>query len=557
MRLGTRIRRLGWCLAGLLLAASGRPAIAQDLDRIRFELGWNPSAMHWWDLDGDGRKELITLSVNGAHLYRPLSSPEPGKLVQHLDGGGRGFLFDLKDLDGDRRVEMVAIESGGVYVYRYDGERFVRPEAPALKIRRRYVPARPLLAPLVRDLDGDGADDLVYPAGDRFLLFPGDGKGGFEARRGQTLPSGIRITVRAEAGLPDGELECAFRIPDLTARDVDGDGRADLIAQLDRRLDIYRVGAGWTFSEGPDWVLDLRRFEAAGSSADDRQLSVNFGEVNLNQDDLDGDGVGDFLIASGRNVWVFFGGKGFKGFERPDRILRVRDDVAMVLTGDVDNDGRPDLVLVKFEVPGMARLVASLLVGINLHLEALAYRNHGDRTISTKPDVRNRITFSVPPVLGMLSDFKKYRLKIKSARKKVRYLQVGDVTGDGVNDIGIQEEDRILLYAAKGKGAVAGDLHDPAVINRVLRDLLFDPQQKDWDVERLFDYATDLRYSLNRDQIQGQQPVRVLPLRKGPFSSTEFALEDLNGDGKADVAVYYDREGKLLVDLYLSRGKKG
>jgi len=555
MRASKRAHRLGRFLIGLLLVTGVRPAAAQGHDLIRFALGWNPSAMHWSDLDGDGRKELITLSVAGVHLYRPLSSQPPGQPIQHIDGGGRGFLFDLADLDKDGRLELVTIESDGVFVYRYVETQFVRPDKPILRIRRRYVPARPLLTPLVRDLDGDGILDLIYPAGDRFRLFPGDGKGGFEAKRGQTLPSGIRITVRAEAGIADGSLESAFRIPDLTARDVDGDGRADLIAQLDRRLDIYRVGAGWTFAEGPDWVLDLTRFEAQGSGADDRELSVNFGRVNLNQDDLDGDGVRDFLIASGRNVWVFFAGKGFKGFERPDRILRVRDDVAIVLTGDVDEDGRPDLVLVKFEVPGMARLVASLLVGINLHLEALAYRNHGDRTISTKPDVRNRITFSVPPVLGMLSDFKKFRKRIKSARKNVRYLQVGDVTGDGVNDIGIQEKDRILLYAAQGKGAVAGDLHDPAVINRILKDLLFDTQKRDWDVDRLLDYATDLRYSLNRDQIQGQKPILELPLRTGPFKSVEFELEDLDSDGKADVAIYYDKEGKLLVDLYLTRRK--
>jgi hypothetical protein len=537
------------------MTAAARSVSAQEFDQVSFNLPGIPSAMHWYDLDGDGRKELLTSDLDRVTLFRPLAGDAPGRVWQTVDEGGSGFLFDLADLDGDGRTELVIARALGVVALRFTKEgRFSRSERPAVRIRRSYTPARPLRVRMVRDLDGDGALDLVYPAGGRFRLFPGDGSGGFDARRICTLPSGIRIVVKAPTDVLDAQLESTFRIPKLLARDVDGDGHPDLIAQLGRRLDIYQGGAGWTFSDRPKWVLDLARFAASTSEEeDDRKVKVELGGVNLSQDDLDGDGVRDFLIAAGRKVWVFFGGKGFEGFNRPDRILRVGQDIAAVFTGDVDGDGLPDLILVKFEMPGVARLVAALLVGIDLRIVALAYRNHGDRSISKKPDRSNRITFSVPPILSMLSEIDRLEKKVREARKQADRLRVGDLTGNGIYDVGVREGNRLDLYESRGEGAVAGGIHSREVINRVIRDLLFDPTRNQWDIDRLMDYVGDLRYSLNRDQIEGRPPMATLKLRKGPFRRTNFQFVELNGDDKGDVVVTYDRDGVRIVDLYLSK----
>jgi len=551
-----------WCVlhlmgpvAAVAILAAARDAPAQEYEQISFNLPSIPSAMHWCDLDGDGRKELITTDLDGVNLFRPLAGDAPGRRRQTIQEGGHGFLFDLADLDGDGRTELLITRMRGVAVLRFTSEgRFAEAEEPAVRIRRSYTPARPLRARMVRDLDADGSPDLVYPAGGRFRLFPGDGKGGFDTRRACSLPSGIRIVVRAPTDVLDAQLESTFRIPKLLARDVDGDGHPDLIAQLGRRLDIDRGGANWSFSDRPAWVLDLARFEGqANGEEDDRKVKVDLGGVNLSQDDLDGDGVRDFLIAAGRKVWIFFGGHGFDGFSRPDRILRVGEDIAAVFTGDVDGDDLPDLILVKFEMPGLARLVAALLVGIDLRIVALAYRNHGDRTISKKPDRTNRITFSVPPILSMLSEIDRLEKKVRDARKQADRLRVGDLTGNGIYDIGLREDNRLDLYASRGEGAVAGGIDNREVVNRIIRDLLFDPERNQWDIDRLMEYVGDLRYSLNRDQIEGRPPMATLKLRKGPFRRSDFQFIELNGDSKGDVVVTYDQDGVRIVDLYLSR----
>ena len=548
---GFRLMVVSILIAGGLLQGS---VSAQPYRRVSFRLPNRPTAMFWQDLEGDGKQELFLQDLSSVQLFRPLAGDAPGKVRQVFSDGKHGFLFDLKDLDGDGNTELLVIRDRGVHVYGLENGLFTGGEEPRLRIRRSFIPSRPLKVEMAVDVDGDGNPDLIYPAGHRFRLFPGDGKGGFDPRRGRALPSGIRIVVKAPANRLDTQLESTFQIPRLLSRDVDGDNHPDLISQLGRRLEIYRGGAGWTFPDAVTWVLDLARFETAEKKGEgERKLRVELGSVNLSQDDLDGDGVRDFLIAAERKVWIFFGGKGFKGFSRPDRILRVGEDIAAVFTGDVDGDEKADLILVKFEMPGTARLVAALLVGIDLRIVALAYRNHGDRTISRKPDRTNRISFSVPPILKLLSNLSSLEKKVNAARENARRLRVGDLNGDGIFDIAIRSApDRLDLYLCKGAGALAGGVRNQVVMNRIIRDLLFDSERRDWDIDRLMDYVGDLKYSLNRDQIEGQKPVKTLSLRSGDFKESDYAMRDLDGDGKADVMVFVDTGRGRLVDLYLS-----
>ncbi len=560
MRERTRVS-LAWVLVaaffgpGLLLPA--RWGAAQRFRKVTFRLPGVPTAMAWRDLEGDGRMELLVEDLRAVHFYRPLADKAPGEVRQTLACENVGFLYDLKDLDGDGVLEFLMVKARGVHVLGLEDGRFEEGETPRIRIRRTYTPSRPLRVDLASDVDGDGNPDLVYPAGDRFRLFPGDGKGGFDARRVRSLPSGIRIVVRVPAAQLDGQLESSFQIPKLLSRDVDGDGCPDLLSQQGRRLDIYRGSKGWKYAEKPTWVLDLARFETGvGKDGEGRKVRIEIGTVNLSQDDLDGDGVRDFLVAAGRKVWIFFGGKGFTGFDRPDRILRVGEDIAAVFTGDVDGDDRADLILVKFVMPGVARLVAALLVGIDLRIEALAYRNHGDRTLSKTPDRTNRISFSVPPILNLLSDMSGLQKKVDAARAAARRLRVGDFNGDGVYDIGIRSgPGRLDLHACTGAGAVAGGVQDREVVNRLIRDLLFDTRRREWDIDRLMDYVGDLRYSLNRDRIEGRRPVATVELRSGTFRESDFQFVELDGDGKADIVVFYDTDTGRMLDLHLSSSK--
>lgn len=556
---------VAWCgllsAAGDLASQSEQPGYVERASQIEqpgsfrrhtLTVATTPTEVHWLDLDGDRNSELVVANQSSVDVYAPLTGES--ERLDTLDWSG-GAMFDLGDLDKDGKLEVVVVEDRGVRILAWSmaDRRFVPNEKFALRVRRRYSPTRPMRVRMLDDVNDDGVLDLIYPAGARYRLFLGDGKGGFRAKGARTLPSGMRVSVQAPAGVLDAQLESSFRIPRLLVRDVDGDGRPDLIAQLERRLDVYRGQPEGKFDDRPAWVLDLARFDG-GKEQPGYRVRVRFDAVNLTQEDLDGDGVKDFLVATGRKVWLFFAGEGFRGFDRPDRILQVSDDIAAIFTGDVDRDGRYDLVLVKFEMPGMTRLVAALLVGIELRIEALAYRNHGDRTISKKPDRINRISFDVPPILSLLSNLDDLESRANAARSNARRLRVGDFTGDGIPDIGLRSIGgrRLELYACEGAGGVAGGMASREMMDRVIRDLLFDADRNSWDLDRLIEYMGDLRYSLNRDQIDGRKPAATIDLR-AQDGRTAFSFHQLTADKKAEVVVTFDNFRGRTFDIYEPR----
>lgn len=538
------------CVVALVLLAWS--AAAQAYERVTFDLAMQPDAAHWVDVDGKPGAELLARSGNTLTLFDVFGGDAP-RVIGRI-GRPRSFLYDWGDVDRDGRLDIVVVDREGVWVHPVTDDGLASPTRPTIRARRGFDWPLVQRVALLRDLDRDGALDLVQPDGERYRLTPGKREGGFDVARACALPSGIRVEMQLGGAALDRELKTSFRIPDLIVRDVDADGRDDLIAQLGARIDVHRGHADrFGFADAPTWSLDLGRFakpDERERGDDTRRLRISMGRVQVNQDDLDGDGHGDFLVASGQKLWVFFAGKGFRGFRRPDRILRVSDDIAGVFPADVDGDGRTDLVLVKFAMPSMTRLVAAMIVGIDLEIEALAFRNHGDRTISRRPDQTNRIEFAVPPILSILGDLERFESKMKRAREASKRLRVGDVDGDGVLDVALRaaDADRVDLYTCSGRGAVAGAPGSREVMDRLIRDVLFDAKRPEWTIDRLVEYVGDLRFSLNREQIAGREPTASLPVGDG-----DFELADVNGDGRADVVTWRDEAAGRRYVVHRSR----
>ena len=77
------------------------------------------------------------------------------------------------------------------------------------------------------------------------------------------------------------------------------------------------------------------------------------------------------------------------------------DRIAIFLL-PLNDDTRPDLVIFKFEVPSIARLIAALAIGLRAEVELLGYENDGDPVFSRKPDHRSTFVIKVPPLLALL-----------------------------------------------------------------------------------------------------------------------------------------------------------
>lgn len=178
------------------------------------------SRLYTLDVDADGRSDLLVSGTEGlANDVFPTYALGSGGFFHEVggpEGGGNQCPFDVAigDVDGDGRPDAVSVD------------RYVGGCADAIRtflVRsgggvRLGQPSSSLWSPVLADFDGDGRTDLaalqgsLYGVPNALSVQIGDGAGGFGAPSLSPVPASVnRETVV------------------LTAADVDGDGRTDVI----------------------------------------------------------------------------------------------------------------------------------------------------------------------------------------------------------------------------------------------------------------------------------------------------------------------------------------
>jgi hypothetical protein len=338
---------------------------------------FGPRGLLAGDLDGDGDIDLIGFG----------SSSTASAFVLFNDGAG-GFgtsttwepwdptaptqAMALGDLDGDGDLDLVLTNylDSYVAVLRNNGDgTFTGPEL-------HFVGDSPGRIAVV-DLDGDGDLDIVTVVVDTSgsFMFPrlaklfNDGTGGF----GLAVKSALPFT-------PSGIL---------AARDLDGDGQADIVVGQNSVPPTLRV----LLSSGPV-----------------TNCPIDYGATNLAFADLDGDGQTDLAVSVGYSsqLDVLLGGGA--GAFAPALHFPAGAEPSDICAGDFDSNGHVDLALTN-------------LVGGTISV----FWNSGTASFPLAP---------VYPVAG-----------------SVRQLISSDVDGDGDRDLVAWIEDfgvEILLNAGDG-----------------------------------------------------------------------------------------------------------
>jgi len=236
------------------------------------------------DLYGDG-SACIAVATHDQGVVAVLRPVGERFEVVELDHQPDTFVHEIEigDLDGDGVLEVYATPSEP---NRMDGSR------QSGKVVR-YVPAtgegRTVVADLgdrhakeilVDDVDGDGRDEL-------YVSVEGHIEGEGAQKR---LVDPVEI-LRFDADTPPGAGIPIGRLKDslsrfLTAGDVDGDGRKELVAAA------FSSGL-WMFQPGPDSHSEWRRDLIDKDSAGFEHAAILA--------DLDGDGVDELYVASDRH----------------------------------------------------------------------------------------------------------------------------------------------------------------------------------------------------------------------------------------------------------------
>jgi hypothetical protein len=314
------------------------------------------------DLNGDGRDDLVVASVDlpraRVYLQGSLGAVSPTTL-KILPAAARPGAVAVGDVDGDGRSDLVV-------GHRQSGVLRLYIQAASGSLSQGYdlptggdgQPSDVSLA--IGDFDGDGLNDIVAarqglsaflqmgPGRYKHLLLEtsglrsvvvgdlnGDGRNEIAAARAAV--SGVFIvSLDGPGGAPEDrlrprELATDFRPRALACGDVSGDGRDDLVVvnQLGGRAAL--------FTQSADGRLGLTGCLTPGAFPEGGVIA-----------DLDGDGLNDIVLvsrsASGGALW-FRQGDGGSFPEAPEHTFKTPGSSEAVVAGDLEGDGRRDLVV--------------------------------------------------------------------------------------------------------------------------------------------------------------------------------------------------------------------
>jgi len=211
--------------------------------------------------------------------------PEPGARlaqVHAIELAADADRIAVRDLDGDGRQDLVRVANGGLATALQDdaggfgefGAAFAWPSET--------------LAWCLADLDGDGGVELVVLDGEGVVRAHRIGDAGFDTGR---------IVLESVCYLPHGRSRTAF------ARDVDGDGRLDLVLPGSGRYLIHLQEDDGAFADALEIAFDVQVTTRVG---DPDGLDGRFGQTVrvpwFELEDVDGDGTDDLVARTAERV---------------------------------------------------------------------------------------------------------------------------------------------------------------------------------------------------------------------------------------------------------------
>jgi hypothetical protein len=530
---------MSW-LALLSLLQSQEPL----LRTVTIEPGFELAGHHLGDLDGDGDAELVVVARDGrVRAFRPLSD-EPARALGTLAlEAPERALLDLARWDG--RSYLVVASPDGTRAHPVDEHGVPAAEGTTWIPRGRFMLRleAPAFARIAQDVNQDGVNDLLVPTLAGIELWQASLESGKPPsfRKAATIAVVIRRDARHDFESLADELTSAVTIPGLDTRDVNGDGRPDLVVEQDgaRAWHLQREDA--SFPLEPDVTLDLAIFQdTTPAPTNDFGTIAGSEDASYRTSDLDGDGVPDHVIAHRRKVWVFLGGAQGPQFSEPSQILITAEDVSACLVLPLDPDERPDLLFLKLQIPTVATLLRGFFGEWDVSVRALAYKNVGSGKFETRPELTNDLAVRLPGILGIMKAPERFVQRFEDLEKRFRGGARGDMDGDGAEDLVLVTPDEGGLELWRGSGAATAEG------SHWLSALLFDEKDAVWDIDRILATLGGVADREAARLTGGRPPDARLALR-APAEAELVAIEcaDLDGDGAREVVLTWSRRTAL------------
>jgi hypothetical protein len=462
--------------------------------------------------------------------------PQPARsalaLAQASPGVGAPDVYVLDDR-GASRLQVLE-----------DGTHAKEAKELSRRVRLALRTGVPRFVPFAPDIDRDGLPELVAPRAGRLEIWKRPVATGADAPEYQRLAA-VRVTTTStrsvDAALASDILESSLRVPSLRLFDQNGDGKDDIWVEEGEQRAWHVVAPDGRIPEEPTKKLDLSTFRDTGGEAtllSPGRVFAGGGVASLQARDLDGDGVVDFVIAHRRKVWSFLGTRQGPQFEQPAAILKSAEDATLILLAQLDEDDRPDLLVLRVVVPGVGTLIRGLVGEWEVEMDAIAYANTGSGQFAKEPSRRAKIVFRLPPILDVVRDPEKILSRFEVASQSVRQPIEGDWDGDGRTDVAMLDgsatdaQARIEAWLA-AQGELRPEGQDD---ERLLRRLLFEESGAAWDLDRAIEWLSSFGEGRVRELTGAREPNCALELPEAAIWRVAVAQgADLDGDGRDEL----------------------
>lgn len=507
------------------------------------------------DLNGDDLKDLLIADENQLSVFfqsagdQPFDFDKPNGTLE-LPGRATGWAIDkLAGAKGIGLKRLLALVDGKqVIAWPVTDKGFGKADT-LIESTSGYLPHGAYPMDFVRDINGDGLNDLLIPGPSELHLHLQTPDGNYAAalRIQSRMMNYARLRLRPDLSTPVGQR---IRIPQINIRDVNDDGRNDLVASSEEKLEVFLADPRGRFPRKASYAVDLRELrdsvgEVDFDAVDYSNLSGLLAHTyDLQLKDIDGDEIEDLLIREGGKLTLFGGTPDGMDMEKPRQILKSSGNVLGTTLRDEDEDGLQDLWLMRIEDVSLGNLFLWLAVSGSVDMEIFVYKNRGKR-FASRPHRKITVNIKFPSILRSV-DIVTAAMEPETDQTPIRIAKAQLDGKTSSEDLALLRDRSLALFvnasSEDGNGSFFGLSGYSRDKDRYVYDL----------AEVLENPAIAAGYDW--DKIDGKQPDLSLAFPENfrpDLNTADLVVRDMNNDGSDDFFVLSERDEKSVSGLLL------
>lgn len=541
------------CLLGMLTISYGSFSYGQlnNFTSQSFSLPKQATGLIVADLNGDKKPDLLTVLEDRLRVY---FQTETGF---DFANGFDEVVFEAQSTGWDLssgyhtqgKLGIVALVDGKtIQVWHAQGNKFQAPSTVKTGLAGFLGKGLNRLH-FSRDINGDGAEDLVIPSGGQLGIYI---KTMDDYQAPLSVQSDFRIRTNLEPTRLDRRIGQAFRIPQLELRDVNGDKLEDLISRTEETLAVFLAtneGDAY-FPNLPSYSLNIAEIQERLGRFDIENLDFSnlTGILALTHEeileDINGDGIEDLLLREGGKVSLFAGTPVGMDLDEPRQVLRSGGNVLSTFLYDEDEDGLKDLWLWRVEPISVGDVFMWLALSGSIAIEAFIYPNEGER-FARRPSRKVSINLKFPSVIRLANSFRDLEDEVnETAESESDLAAVADFDGaTPTKDVLLLVDSQLSIFM---------DAIEPeAESEEFLGALGYSRAQDNYeiDIKSVLDQVA-INGSDELTGIEGRSPDISIPL-PSTRTTTDLIPARINDDEIDDLLVFETEESGLIQGLLL------